>query len=556
MQASEPRGIAMSEFAEWKALYSVGFFSSPAERRELRSRISSELSLNHLERASLALVDFPTVNHVCRLFEGLPVGDPFVGISDLATLISAMVLYDRVLVLPVNPVADRADSVLHHEGVIRTVHLDTPAEETPPPADFPSDPEFFEDSPYGNHYRYMDYGSDYLQSFDNTYYRRLNAHWEAANEDIKHSLYSFNTADGVLSIQPDGIRFRNGGFLSRTNPNGWPEKQRKDYRWLERLLKKWQRLLPGAVSDLGQYRAGLGQSYASGYGQSGASVRLFELSTTDLPSLYSGKGVRSWDYLQKRSRPSLAADNDLRALYYLRVAADLQQILASDEAGTDITVRYLGGLLRTPMIATASEEVAYSLGSSSSAVNLEDQLSDWWATTNLPIANTITLPFWLSAVMARADKKEDIPEVILHYRQRASRLRKRRWELEVAIGAGDKSVITKLHAAMASDADALTKDLSAGVKTTLDVADAGIRAVAPLPFGPSRFMYNVAEIPIQRALMRIFRPYLAVVYDLGKNASRLSNSLPKAWKIFDLPPGVAEYPTKFFQELGHVDEYG
>jgi len=523
----------MAREAVQEALQSVGFEPTPAS---VRTRITSEIGLDHSVGGSVALLDFPTVNHVCRLFEGFPIGDPFVGISDLGTLIGAMVFYDRLLVLPVNPVVDRAESILHHGGVLRAVHLDTPPEEEPakPPHSLvdPQDPNHSELS---RGFEFWEENSDYRLERK---YPRLSAHWNAAYDDIESAAYG-------------------PGLLVSQAPVDDSEAGRRQPRWLPRLLERWERLLPGAASDRDQYRDRLRQSFLGNFSQTRASVRAFELSTIDQEFLHISNDVQSWELLQQSLRPSVAPDNDLRALYYLRVAADLQRILASNEAEMNVRVRYLGGALRAPMIATASEEAAYVLGNrGTDAGRLEVRLNDWWVSAHPHDAMTIPLPFWLEAVLARADRQQDIPEIISDYRQRSRRLRKRRNELEDAIIAGDERSTTKLRAALSGDAAAVTKDLSAGLKVTLDVVDASLRPLNPLPLGPGKILMSIAETPIQRALMRIFRPHLAMLYDLGRHASRLGNSLPKAWKLFDLPPGVAVYPTKFLQELDHVQEYG
>jgi len=76
--------------------------------------------------ASIALVDWSALRDTCALLEGEPGGipDPFVALANLAAVTGSVIFHDRVVVIDAYDMANRANSALGLDGVIRGIELD------------------------------------------------------------------------------------------------------------------------------------------------------------------------------------------------------------------------------------------------------------------------------------------------------------------------------------------------------------------------------------------------------------------------------------------------
>ena len=274
---------------------------------------------------------------------------------------------------------------------------------------------------------------------------------------------------------------------------------------------------------------------------------------TSLFALQGGdfKPTRRWATKSQRKYPQLAIiDNDVRALFYARLAADLQRIV-----GPEATVRYVGGALRTPMMVTLAERAAFAL-EPDAALRLETWLANEWSRQRVRQALAVPMPFWFEAVIATADTRKDIAGVILEFRAKASRLRKTRHEIEARLADGDVRAAAELLGVLRADAQQLSSEASRRSKAALDILDAGLKTLMPLPVGPKLAVSALgALIGNERTtglLLQLFRPELRCVYDLGRHAARLGNALPRAFEKFGLAKGTANEPLRFLQRLGQT----
>ena len=68
---------------------------------------------------SLALIDWDTLNTACGLFEDpRALTDPFIALDALSTVITALVFYDRVIVINYSSIVKRADDVGFGDAIV------------------------------------------------------------------------------------------------------------------------------------------------------------------------------------------------------------------------------------------------------------------------------------------------------------------------------------------------------------------------------------------------------------------------------------------------------
>lgn len=96
---------------------------------ELARRLRKYAGLPDRHVRSVAIVDWTSLHHVCSLLEGAAhPQDPFVAFADMASVLAAILLYDRVVVLDGGVMGRRASRLLGVPDIIRSLDPDPPGD--------------------------------------------------------------------------------------------------------------------------------------------------------------------------------------------------------------------------------------------------------------------------------------------------------------------------------------------------------------------------------------------------------------------------------------------
>jgi hypothetical protein len=315
--------------------------------------------------------------------------------------------------------------------------------------------------------------------------------------------------------------------------------------WVNWLRESWAQLLPSTEFPRHDYEAldrlhGHYDAYNVGGRTHPAFDALFQLQAGS----YRPRDV---DF------GKLILDNDARSLFYeilveqLRIHLDRQRIL---------TFRYLANPLRMPMQAARARLAEAELRAVRPAA--EDWLQAQWAGLQLPLQTrplTLRMPFWLGVVLSTARTRQEVPAAVRALRDKARRFRARRREIEEDLFAGDLRSIEAMQAALQGDVSRLTETAATVASTALDIADITTKMVLPLPIGPKSAAALVAPVSanwFRQQWLRLFRPQLWLMYDLGKQAQRVTRVLPITFERFELPRAFAAQPTEFIERIGRI----
>jgi hypothetical protein len=476
---------------------------SPHDNASAVEALRHEAPFLAREERTCALVDWPVLDNVCRLLEAPEaIQDPFIALQDLATLIGALVFYDHLLVidwrtpgLVHEPIARRAALLLELDDEIAGLHPTGSLNEVLTRPELPQD------------LRYL-------------------AMWGGPIGTSVHSLFWATVLD----------------FDAATNTQT---------RWLARLQHHWERLLPATpwlphTTDqcLQAFRP-LSMSPAN-RPQPSIFMKSVPLSAMG----YSGalRGARYEQVLADRAG-AIVLDNDVRAVFHAAVASGLDDIMAQ----SSVTVRYVGGCLRTPvqlMLARLAKDSLVEDG----ALPLEEWMQLVWSGRQDEATSTVLMPFWFDAVVSGLDSPARLPDRVRAFRELAARFRARRRELEQQVVAGNRQVAQRLVAALVGDAAALTERTSEFAGGMVALADVALRMAAPTPVGIAQVGKGVSAALgsdwVTRLTMSIFHPELRVVHKLGKSAALLGNSLPRAFSLFNFESADAAEPLTFLNRLG------
>jgi hypothetical protein len=231
----------------------------------------------------------------------------------------------------------------------------------------------------------------------------------------------------------------------------------------------------------------------------------------------------------------------------LRNRLDKQRIL---------TFRYLANPLRMPMQAARARLAEAELRAVRPAA--EDWLQAQWAGLQVPLQAaplTLRMPFWLGVVLATARTRQEVPAAVRALRGKARRFRRRRSDIEEDLFAGDLRSIDAMQAALQGDVSRLTETAATVASTALDIADITTKMMLPLPIGPKSAAALVAPVSanwFRQQWLRLFRPQLWLMYDLGKQAQRVTRVLPITFERFELPHAFAAQPTEFVERIGRI----
>jgi len=145
--------------------------------------------------------------------------------------------------------------------------------------------------------------------------------------------------------------------------------------WLATLKQEWARLLPGV--EFPHHTLGSHENTTLGYSTSPARPT---------PVVFENAALK-WSERPAMDLQVLVLDNDIRALFYEIFAKQLQAILSDSRDAERLTVRYIGGCLRSPMLLTRARMF---LGRFTAAEAILQQ--DWQAVAARTFP--VRLPFW------------------------------------------------------------------------------------------------------------------------------------------------------------------
>jgi hypothetical protein len=312
---------------------------------------------------------------------------------------------------------------------------------------------------------------------------------------------------------------------------------RRNLPWVADLGRRWTALLPG------ENRNAMARIK---YLHSPSSYE--RPPSRSLDSLFTLR-LGAWRLTDKR-RVELIIDNDSRSLFYDILLGQLRQHL--DKQRT-FTFRYLANALRSPMQLARAHYAEQLLSALSPAP--EDWLQQEWAKLYRPLSLDLRMPFWLAAVLHTARRGKTIPDAVVELRDASRGFRKHRANLEEQLFEGDLSQYEKLRAALQGQVAKLTDSAAGMANTALELADVGVKTVLPVPVGPKSVAALATAVKpnwFRERWLRMFRPQLWFIYDLGTRARHVTNVMPVLAERLQLPKAHAEEPLAFYDRLGSM----
>jgi hypothetical protein len=432
-----------------------------------RQRVALELPAGP---GSIAVIDWNAARNTVMLFrEPRAIADPFVAILDLATVVSALVFYDQLLLLDYDGMATRLAEVFGISGVIKGINA-----------------------------------TDY--SPDGGMHSQIEYYFEEAQRELEEATGAGET-------------------------------------WISWLRESWSNLLPNANFPRHDWEANdrLHGHYNLYDGRTDAAFdALFRLHS----GTYSPRDI---DFGE------LILDNDARSLFYEIL---VEQMKIHFDPERTLTFRYLANPLRTPMQAARARLAETELRALRPAA--EDWLQAQWTQllTSLDAPFTsIKMPFLLGIALSAGPHRMDVPYAVLNLRDQARHFRSCRREVEEELFVGNLNSMANMRAALQGDLNILTQNAANFASAALDAADTAAKAVLPVPVGPKSVAALVAPVSatwFRRQWLRLFRPQLWLMYDLGQQAQKVTRVLPVAFERFDLLPALAAQPTEFLARLGQM----
>jgi hypothetical protein len=313
---------------------------------------------------------------------------------------------------------------------------------------------------------------------------------------------------------------------------------RRGHDWIDRLRGYWRDVLPSTPFPSHRSRTfgGLGVRYKG-------SSRSDEEST----SSYDRSGVfhpvdGAWRARSDRDLAQLIADNDVRALFYERLAQGVE-VMLSPGASKGPSVRYVGGCLRSPLLLARSDTHVV-------APAAEEGLQRLWASIPQQEVVADEFPFWMDAILwrARDGGPKEVRAAIREFRQEAKAFRGRRASLESHLRAGDPDASSELLQLLKGELPRFGPlgHLTRAGRTAAKVV---------LPQLATEVLEGLASLggtALQRASTRLFRPHLWFVYRVGDAAAHAQRSFDVASRVFSLPPYEVSHPRPFIERLGRV----
>ncbi|MBK8255033.1 MAG: hypothetical protein IPK82_20535 [Polyangiaceae bacterium] len=433
----------------------------PALRRSIRHQ--ADVAAN--PASTIALIDWTSLDNTCRLLAGDDIDDPFVALLDFATILGAILFYDRLLVLDITgDTAAKANKLLMLDEVIRPIN-------------------------------------------------------RASTSAIVGDRWSVMLDSIFASALRDMINFQYDA------PN-----------WLDELAALWHALVPAARP---------------------LNYRGFDthLSYSASPRRHSGsRMIFCHDHIRflPRDAESLRTtilDNDVRALFYEKLAHVLSVILRTDHEGPP--VHYIGGCLRTPMKMIRAHIAEKMLDS---RIRTEDWLKSQWHALYQKRDFPVRMPFWFDAILARTKGPLDIPEAVRSLRDDAHALRSRRGEMETMLARGNASQMEELTRALAGDIGQFTSRATTTTGAVVKIAEVAMKTAVPV--FPAETAHAALKAGselgagwLRETAVRLFRPQIWSVYRMGQSAREVQRSLEVAFTLFDLPRADADIPKQFLSSF-------
>jgi hypothetical protein len=313
--------------------------------------------------------------------------------------------------------------------------------------------------------------------------------------------------------------------------------------FLEDLHAAWGAMLPGA---------GLPQEYDLndvGWSLSPGRPAL-------LRQLFEPTMELSWPL---RFTRELVIDNDVRALTYENVAAVLTAAVSSAECAGP-TVRYVGGVLRGPMQRAVRAKWRRAWDSRG-GFTAESALNAWWQDHVANTSPSPAFPFWLSAILADTQSRDDVGKQIYRWRERAADLRKRRATLERRLLDRSNSETEPYRQALAGATSSLSEGALAGdlIATAALVAKSSVALTGIPPFFTDAAT-TVLDQEVKRLLkpttswlLRMTRPRLWFLARADQAAQRLREPQYRLNELFALPPGDKSAALAFLSRVNAVE---
>jgi hypothetical protein len=311
--------------------------------------------------------------------------------------------------------------------------------------------------------------------------------------------------------------------------------------WLDWLRSSWERLLPDVAfppHTADNYYTELGYDKTQYYG-SGSYTR------ESLLELFQTAG-ESWR-LRKDNLGKIVLDNDVRALFYEYLSSSLTRAFSA--SSNPLTVSYIGGCLRSPLLLARAR---YAEASLNDATRVEGWLYEKWRELYVSANADLRMPFWLSAAVASSSDRSALSRSIGELRTSAKSLRKTRTKLDERLRVGDRKAVRELT-------DALRGDARAAIGPSDTVADLTSEAVSAasgvfLPAVPADLAGRAISAGLQSSKLRewslqLFRPHLGFIVRTRTKAMSQDRTLQKAAKLFDWPRRVATEPKEFLGRL-------
>ncbi|MFC1596890.1 hypothetical protein ACFL5Q_02985 [Planctomycetota bacterium] len=257
-------------------------------------------------------------------------------------------------------------------------------------------------------------------------------------------------------------------------------------------------------------------------------------------------------YSDREAAKHMILDNDIRALFYERLANAFSSIIHEDRGYPP--VHYVGGCLRVPMLL-ARAKLAESI--LDPHVTLENWLQKQWARLYRTCEYAVRLPFWMDAVLHGVRSPTELGNAVCKTRDAARALRARRSQIETALALGDALENDKLLDALGGDGRQFSDAVSAvgGVA----VESATVAAKSCLPPGLTQTLGAAANHSgklgqewLEEMALRFFRPHLWCIYSMGRKARRLQRSVERLFELFHLQRGDATRPKQFLEKFGAI----
>ena len=324
--------------------------------------------------------------------------------------------------------------------------------------------------------------------------------------------------------------------------------------WMDHLKSAWRQLLPDENFSAHTY-----DNYGESCGYTASPQRESGVRMIFSHGDLEGAWLRT---AQGEPCAKMILDNDVRTLFYEYLTGVFAYMFKDRDHCPE--VRYIGGCLRTPMLSARAQwaENWISTGFRSPA---ELWLAKEWRKSYTPVVMeqvTLQLPFWMNAAFARARKREDIPTAVQELRKAAKGFRKHRADLTNALRRGNMPTTLNYQAALRGTTDEFVKRMQEIARTSLEVTKVTAKWFNSVPVASASELASIglrnetAARWLRQFLMRVFRPQLWFIYEMGRMASEAQNSLQLALDMFEVRGPNWTKPREFLTRLGNLSWVG